>query len=104
MNIFGKKRAEEKLEGNWGRYGINDETVAAYVRKNDSVELNVPLQIIRGLVDELLDDMARSESENEISMAMKQGMLKAYYKTALRIREVTRDGRKLVKSGGLEVK
>ena len=92
-----------RMERRWGECGLSPRTVNAYIRKNDSVETNVPLQIVRNLVDELIAEMATSTDGDALALAEKNGMLKGYYKTALRLREIVEDGRAVKKAGGLVV-
>lgn len=89
------------LERRWGELGLSKQTVIGYIRKNDKVELNVPLQILRGLVDEVETAIVQSDREDAITLAEKMGMLKAYYKAAMRLREVLPEGKELIKAGGM---
>lgn len=94
---------EKRLERDWGRYGISAATINGYIRKNDKIELNVPLQIVRGLVDELLSEMVTTGESDALALAEKNGMMKGYYKVALRLRELEKTAKKLKTNGGMIV-
>lgn len=89
MNIFEAIKRKRRVK-RWEEYGLSEATVEAYLKRNDSVELNVPLQIVRGLVEELESEMVMTKAEDAMSLAEKSGALKAYYKVAMRMREVNK--------------
>ena len=89
----------KRLESDWGHYGLSAATINGYIRKNDKIELNVPLQIVRGLVDELTSEMVMTSESDALALAEKNGMMKGYYKVALKLRELEKTGRRLKAKG-----
>ena len=103
--IFCKKQADDNkakvLQSPWGRFGISDETVAAYLRKNDGYELNVPLQITQKILDEEASKFVASGSANALDLARAQGLMMGISKVALELSRVVKAKDRFIVAGGL---
>lgn len=102
---FWKKQADNSkqdfLKSPWGRFGIPDETVAAYLRKNDAYELNVPLQIAQRILDEEASEFIRRGSANALDLARAQGLMMGVAKVALELSRVVKARDRFIVAGGL---
>lgn len=102
---FGKQQADnskgEVLKSPWGRFGIPDETVAAYLRKNDAYELNVPLQITQQILDEEASEFVKRGSANALDLARAQGLMMGVAKVALELSRVVKAKDRFIVAGGL---
>lgn len=85
----------------WGRFGIPDETVAAYLRKNDDYELNVPLQIAQRILDEEANEFVRMGGANALDLARAQGLMMGVAKVALELSKVIKAKDRFIVAGGL---
>lgn len=102
---FWKKQAnngkQDFLKSPWGRFGIPDETVAAYLKKNDAYELNVPLQIAQRILDEAASEFTRRGSSNALDLARAQGFMMGVAKVALELSRVVRSKDRFIVAGGV---
>ena len=101
---FGRRRQADSskfLTSPWGRFGITDETVAAYLRKNDSYELNVPLQIAQKILDEEASEFVKRGSANALDLARAQGLMMGVAKVALELSKVIKAKDRFIVAGGL---
>ena len=89
------------LDSPWGRFGIPDETVEAYLRKNDAYELNVPLQIAQRILDEEASEFIRQGSANALDLARAQGLMMGVAKVALELSRVVKAKDRFIVAGGL---
>lgn len=89
------------LSSPWGRFGIPDETVAAYLRKNDAYELNVPLQIAQRILDEEASEFVKHGSANALDLARAQGLMMGVAKVALELSRVVKAKDRFIVAGGL---
>ena len=85
----------------WGRFGIPDATVAAYLQKNDAYELNVPLQIAQRILDEEASKFVKSGSANALDLARAQGLMMGVAKVALELSRVVKAKDRFIVAGGL---
>ena len=81
------------MKSPWGRLGISDEDVAAYYRKNDAVDANVPLQVAQRLLDDAANEFVSSASANAIDLARAQGVMQGIAMVALELAKVGRVAR-----------
>lgn len=95
------KRREELAKTPWGRYGISDEQVAAYLNKNDEYELNVPLQIAQRMLDEVANELVRQPTADALSLARAQGQMMGIAKVALELAKTARAAEAWKSAGGV---
>lgn len=81
------------MKSPWGRLGISDEDVAAYYRKNDAVDSNVPLQVAQRLLDAAANEFVASASANPLDLARAQGVMQGIAMVALELAKVGRGAR-----------
>lgn len=85
MRLFGKF-----LRSPWGRFDISDADVAAYYRRNDEPERNVPLLIAQRLLDDAANKFVASTPSSELDLARAQGVMQGIAMVAL---ELAKTGR-----------
>ena len=94
-------QSTKHLDSPWGRFGIPDATVAAYLQKNDAYELNVPLQIAQRILDEEASEFIRQGSANALDLARAQGLMMGVAKVALELSRVVKAKDRFIVAGGL---
>ena len=105
MNIrFWKKRTgdskQEVLKSPWGRFGIPDDDVQAYLNKNDATELNVPLQIAQALLDRSANEFVSLPTNNALDLARAQGVMQGIAMVALELAKTNKAAAKRFRVAG----
>lgn len=84
----------------WGRLGISDADVAAYYRKNDAVDANVPLQVAQRLLDDAANEFVASASPNALDLARAQGVMQGIAMVALELAKIGKAASRFAVAGG----
>lgn len=69
----------------WGRFGISDEDVRAYYRKNDEIERNVPLMVAQRLLDDAANRFVATATDSALDLARAQGVMQGIAMVALEL-------------------
>lgn len=73
------------MESPWGRFGISDADVLAYLNKNDGIEQNVPLQITQRLLDDAANKLVATVTDSALDLARAQGVMQGIAMVALEL-------------------
>ena len=90
----------EHLDSPWGRFGISDADVQAYLNKNDGIEQNVPLQIAQSLLDRSANELVASPTNNALDLARAQGVMQGIAMVALELAKTNKAASERFKIAG----